>query len=187
MERDGRARQQSWAKTGLAKVKTKRVVERWRPINTGAALPLMQDGKDWLKSYTDQGRNDVAAWLRVPGGDAARVTFICNAHEGCPVRVKLVMRASAGCTPMHNEADHTAEINAYDRANATLTRAEKSDLAAAIRFGSGTAGKVKFEHECSALLKGAKRREEEAGGGVKGDCKRIHDASKCTAIHQNVR
>ena len=62
MERDGRARQQSWAKTGLAKVKTKRVVERWRPINTGAALPLMQDGKDWLKSYTDQGRNDVAAW-----------------------------------------------------------------------------------------------------------------------------
>ena len=70
-----------WATTGLAKVKTKRVVERWRPINTGAALPLMQDGKDWLKSYTDQGRNDVAAWLRVPGSDAARVTFICNAHE----------------------------------------------------------------------------------------------------------
>ena len=177
MLRDEKARQKAWAK-GLDV--NRRTKTAWRRLDAGETdeAPSMEDRKEWLGSFTDQGRNELAAWQCVPGGEATRVVFICNMHLHCPVRVRLLMTAQHGCTVQRNEADHTAEKNEFERANSPLTRAEQSDLAAAIRYGGGTAGKVKFEHESSALLKGAKRRENEEGGGVEGE-------SGKRAMHRN--
>ena len=131
MLRDEKARRKAWTKGLDVNRRTKTAWRRLTAVETDEA-PSMEDRKEWLGSFTDQGRNELAAWQRVPGGEATRVVFICNMHLHCPVRVRLLMTAQHGCTVQRNEADHTAEKNEFERANSPLTRAEQSDLAAAI-------------------------------------------------------
>ena len=145
----------------------RRAREMW--LNTGKEAPTMEEGKIILSKFNDNNLNLECLWKAIPGGDRDRRKFACCAHVQCGVQVRLLGKDGKCVLQILAGVEHEAELSSTDRANASLTREQKRELKAAMRYG-GTAGDVMKDAQAAALKQGA--RLSSSGVGVDGACVR---------------
>jgi hypothetical protein len=118
----------------------------------------MEEGKEFLKSYSQAGLNLARAWKRCRGGEGqTRAIFQCDGHHDCPVKLRL--NGNAGCIKLEGNGEvHSAEEKVFDRKNAALSIEEKAEVASGNRYGA-SASKIFTEFSLSA----SKEKDEDKG------------------------
>lgn len=138
----------------VGKATRKRIA--WRYLD--ATFSTMQEGKEFLKAYSQAGLNLARAWKRCPGGEGqTRAIFQCDGHHDCPVKIRL--NGNAGFIKLEGNGEvHSAEEKVFDRKNAALTMEEKAEVASGSKYGA-SASKIFTEFTLSA----SKEKDEDKG------------------------
>ena len=123
----------------------------WQNI-PGMAARDVKDAKEMVSTFSDSGKNPACEWKRLPGGTAVRIFWACSAHVDCPVKVRCVPIAGAPTIQRLADVEHATKVNEYDRANAALTKKQKSDAKQAKRHGATAVSIMKHDQVHAALL-----------------------------------
>jgi hypothetical protein len=109
-----------------------------RAWKTVAVAATWQDGVALVDAFTDDGANPSASWRGLGGGESGqRKMFGCTAHKKCKAEVRLVTSKTMEiwlqkCT----DEKHKRSTVLYDRANSTLTKMQKAEADAGLRYGA---------------------------------------------------
>lgn len=127
-------------------------------------LPTVQACKEHIAKDTDGGGNPNAEWRRKPGGDAGRITYVCEAHTNCTVLRRIMQKSGGAIVCGTTGVEHAAEPKLFDRPNAWLTKEQKALALQGMRWGAAPAD-VRLAANQAAVAGGAKILDE---GGVEG-------------------
>ena len=75
------------------------------------AFDKMADGKVALQAFDDDGKNAQCAWMRLGGGEAHRITYVCSMHVDCGVKVRLNVKSLGGSLERIVGVEHSSEMN----------------------------------------------------------------------------
>ena len=171
----------------------RRMIMTWLAVLTLPAGTTFKAGVEAAKAFDDDKQNPTCEWARAPGGRTNEWCFLkCKHHKDCSrmLRVKKTMSTGVVTVSTKEGSIHSKEVATHDRKNATLSKAEKSEMRQALKYG-GTPKDVVVELADEAVqAKTAKKKPEGGleGAGAHGMHKRlgcIHVHSRCMIAHSH--
>ena len=100
-------------------------------------MPNMAAAKDKIKAYDDDGKNPNCDWRRLPGGEALRPKYVCDAHEKYTVCIRLNTTSTGVVELQRRPGDvHATANKEYNRKNAALSKVQKQQFVEGKRFGA---------------------------------------------------
>ena len=147
-----------------------------------------EQGKEHVNAFLDGGRNPLALWKMLPGGEPLkRRMFQCKAHDGCKVECRLVRyKTQELALERAPEEKHKRAANDRDRKNSSLTKKQKKECKYCMRYGGSPWDALRYE-AYYLYMGGAKVRNGPNGCYVVGTPIRLDHAPVSLPVTRDIR